>query len=462
MNSDENVIVDLSQRQSDAWYAMERDGIRAVLYGGAKGGGKSVLLCLWAYHHARDLANRYGIGPNRYPPTVGFLGRRRSVDFSNTTLETWKSFIPADGYELRLQAKEIVIEGRVKLKFGGMDDSESVRKFNSAEYGFFCIDQAEELEADMVGMLRGTLRLRLANQDVPIKELYTCNPAQCYLKREFIDMQKPGQRFIRALPADNEFLHADYISNLERAFSHRPELLAAYLHGSWSIMAGFDVVIHDRWVAEALAREIHEQRGAKFLSCDVARYGDDETVVYLMQDCDILKEWIYGQRDTYWTANLLHAKAIEHNVSAVCIDEVGLGAGSVDALRPLAGGQYLVIGINGAARSSQPERYANLRAEMWDTTARKFEEGAIELNHDEEELRRQLSVPRFEFRHGKVLVQAKDKIKKALGRSPDRADCYVQGCYVADQVPARKTKDRRSALLDAYRKKQRRVTAMAS
>src|SRR3990167_3468746 len=50
-----------------------------VLGGGAKGGGKSVFLCRWAFLQCAEFRNN-----------KGFLGRKRGVDFNKTTLETWK------------------------------------------------------------------------------------------------------------------------------------------------------------------------------------------------------------------------------------------------------------------------------------------------------------------------------------------------------------------------------------
>ena len=45
------------------------------------------------------------------------------------------------------------------------------------------------------------------------------------------------------------------------------------------------------------------------------------------------------------------------------------------------------------------------------------------------ELRRQLTMPSYDFRNGRILIEPKDEIKKRLQRSPDDADCYVMGVY---------------------------------
>ncbi|MBI9019606.1 MAG: hypothetical protein JEZ07_20335 [Phycisphaerae bacterium] len=92
----------LSARQSMAWSAIQRPDITDIMYGGGKGGGKSVWLCLFAYYMANQYISRYNIGPRKDPIPVGFLGRKRSVDFTDTTLETWKRFIPENACPIGL------------------------------------------------------------------------------------------------------------------------------------------------------------------------------------------------------------------------------------------------------------------------------------------------------------------------------------------------------------------------
>jgi len=38
-----------TDRQKQAWSALDRPDVRRLLYGGAKGGGKSFFLCVWAF-----------------------------------------------------------------------------------------------------------------------------------------------------------------------------------------------------------------------------------------------------------------------------------------------------------------------------------------------------------------------------------------------------------------------------
>ena len=429
----------------------------------------SVFGCMWSYLQAGWLIEKYGLKQREHPIPVGFMGRRRGVDFRDTTLETWKKFIPPGGYRLRPGDKEIIIGEAVKICYGGMDNELVVAKFNSAEFCFVFVDQAEELTADQIGLLRGTLRLKINDEDVPTKELYTANPASCWLKGEFVDKARPGYRFIRALPADNPFLHGEYVPMLERAFEHRPELLAAYRDGSWDMLAGHDVVVKDLWIQEALDRTIHDRCGAIYLICEPSRYGDDETVIYLMQDGDILGDLIFGKHDLMYTANRLHVLALEHDAEHIGVEITGLGGGIADRLVEMAGDSYQVHQIDPAAGATganrhgggvkRPVIYLNRRAEMWDTAGRELEEGTIDLNYDDDELRRQLGQVKYEFKAGKMKIEDKDKIKQRLGRSPDRADAWVEGIWLGKQLGDRASGDSRSRRRRERQRAYRRHTA---
>ena len=434
------VVMSLSPRQAIADHTLDnlmREGFKVapeVLYGGAKGGGKSVFMCLRAYRRCMEIIHDYKIGPRDKPIPIGFMGRQRSIDFTDTTLETWQKIIPSTHYQIRTQSKEIVIGQRVKINYGGMDDRDSVNKFNSAEYAFVYLDQAEEISQDDIGMLRGTQRLKINDMDVPTESLFTANPAQCWLKDEFIHHPEPHQRFIQALPTDNPHLHKGYIEQLKKAFQHRPERLEAYLYGNWDALEGADQVIKDQWIRDAYNRTFHKPCVRRLLTCDPARFGDDETVIYRMRNTDIEEAEIYGQKDAMFTANTIHRIAINHKIKAIALDTCGLGGPIADVLRSMSGGAYNVYGVNGAERSVEPDRYYNLRAQIWDRAGRAFSCGDIELTYQDDELRRQLCQPRYDYRNGKILIESKADIKKRLGNSPDRGDAYVNGLYALQYV----------------------------
>ncbi len=416
----------LNSKQLLAWHTLHQDNIREVLYGGAKGGGKSVLGCFWCLSRAYEIIKEFGLGPQQYPIPVGFMGRKVGKDFRDTTLETWKRFMPPDLYRMR-GGDEIILGNAVKIIYGGLDSRESIHKFNSAEYAFIFIDQAEEVSRDDVSTPRGTARLVIDDREVVPKALFTANPAQCWLKEEFIEDPPANLVFIQALPADNPKLPAGYVDTLKFAFKHRPELLEAYVHGNWDALAGFDQIIKDSWIRRAREVTIHWPVIRKLVACDVARFGNDETVIIYGENTEIVEQEVYGKRDLVYTANRCHIMSQKHGGCIIVVDEDGPGGGPIDILRDMGDD---VIGIHSAGTARDPAKYYNVRAEMWDTAARSFEEGAIQLHNCDGDLRRQLTSAKYEFRRGRILVQEKAKIKAVLGRSPDHADAYLMQLYM--------------------------------
>lgn len=421
----------LTIKQTIAWDAIQRDDIKEVLYGGAKGGGKSVFGCLWCFSRTLQIIKQCNIKPQKHPVPIGFMGRKRSVDFTNTTLETWKRFIPHDLYTIRGKPAEIIIADRVKILTGGLDNSDVVRKFNSAEYAFFFIDQAEEVDASQIGELRATFRLIINGKKILGKGLFTANPAPSFLKEQFILNPTDDRLFIQALPNDNPFLGSDYIEILKDSFKNRPELLKAYLEGSWDILGGFDQVIKDSWVTDASRITLKPDRLKKLITCDPARYGDDETVIYYMENTHIMNQLIYGKKSLMHTANVIYTLACEHDNCLIVLDECGLGAGLMDRLIEMGND---VWGVDYSGKSDEPQKYYNLRSQIWCRAADMFAEGDIELKDIDTKLKSQLCSPAYEFRNGRILIEPKSQIKKRLGNSPDRADAYVNGLYALDFI----------------------------
>ncbi|MHC4677040.1 MAG: hypothetical protein ACYTBZ_31555 [Planctomycetota bacterium] len=56
--------VELTERQSEAKIRLAQPATSALLYGGAKGGGKSWFLCVWCYNYACELIGRFGLKPS--------------------------------------------------------------------------------------------------------------------------------------------------------------------------------------------------------------------------------------------------------------------------------------------------------------------------------------------------------------------------------------------------------------
>jgi hypothetical protein len=388
--------------------------------------------CTWCYAQALRIIEACGITEEEsHPIPIGFMGRKQGRDFTATTLETWKREIPADKYVIKGNPAEIIIDNKVKIHTGGLDRQETINKFNSAEYFFFFIDQAEETTKDDISVLRGSLRGQINGQHIPYKGLFTANPAQCWLKEDFIDNPSERRVYIPALPTDNPHLPDRYIDTLKEAFRHRPELLSAYLEGDWNGFDGSDQVIHSSWILAAKKLQLNPPVTKRFLVCDPARFGDDETVIYLFENTRIKDSIIFGKKDTHYTSGKLNVLSIENGDIPIIVDGDGIGGGIIDNLNAY---DRNVIEHRGSEKAINDTRYYNRRAESWDIVGQMFCDGDIDYNAEDELLANQLATPKYKFRNGKILLESKDDIKERTGRSPDRGDAFVMAMANYDKI----------------------------
>jgi len=454
MTKQNDMVVDfkLSARQTEAQDALESEGVSEVLYGGAKGGGKSVFLCFYAVLYAIWIIALCKITTiQKYPYVIGFIGRVRSVDFSATTLVTWKKFIPKIIYDYNEQKKIITLFGKVSYQCGGLDDTNDIKKFNSAEYGLVIIDQAEETVRDQAAMLRGTQgRANINGVALPIKTLFSANPADCFLKDDFGitpgTICPPFRKFIQALPSDNPFIDSvAYVAQLTEAWKHHPEILKAYVEGDWlSVTEGGFLIDRDTCSRLQLMDLPKEKKYSKILiSCDPAWLGDktDEIVIKCIIDNRVVDtKKMYNEKTTV-TGGECVKMALQYGASDIFIDTIGVGAGVYDNCLQLLQNQKKninVVRVNSAERPENDldkQKFVNVRAEMWWKATEKLRENKFLLEGDGE-LIREICAVKYFIKNGKIQIESKDDIKKRLGRSPDNADCVIQGIWALDKVEA--------------------------
>lgn len=173
----------------------------------------------------------------------------------------------------------------------------------------------------------------------------------------------------------------------------------------------------------------------KRLGVDVARYGDDRTVHFPRQGLAGLKPAIMrharGSAVSVDIANRTMGMMNDLGVEEAYFDDtVGWAHGAVDVLR--AAGR-MVYAVQFDKPSANP-RYVNMRAQMWMEMAEWIKGGGC-LPHIAEMVA-ELTSPTYFFSSGKFQIEAKDQIKKRLGRSPDLADALALTFALPD-TPAR-------------------------
>lgn len=235
---------DLSARQAVAWELLEEsETITEVLYGGAAGGGKSWLGCLWQMYRRC-----------RFPNTRGAIGRAELKRLRMTTLKTfddlWSEFgryNPA-GVSVKFNAQTMTYQFSngseiVCLDLYQYPSDPDFASLGSLEITDAFIDEATEITEKAFQILSSRIRYRLS--ELPVKEpkiLLAGNPANNWVKFRFVaDADglpvnlKPYQAFVPALLMDNPD------PEFRRVYSQQLEKLGDYdrrrlLYGDWNAL----------------------------------------------------------------------------------------------------------------------------------------------------------------------------------------------------------------------------------
>lgn len=180
--------------------------------------------------------------------------------------------------------------------------------------------------------------------------------------------------------------------------------------------------------------------GAFTLGVDVARYGDDSTVLQPLFGQRVIPPTVHRKQDNVEVAghvmDLVERLRARHDypVTAgsvqVKIDDLGNGGGVTDHLqhseRAAALG-IVTLPVTVSERATA-DGYSKLRDQLWFGLRDWLRDGgALPPNSH---LEGELVAPRFSFdTQGRSKVESKDEIKKRMGRSPDRADALALAIY---------------------------------
>lgn len=195
-----------------------------------------------------------------------------------------------------------------------------------------------------------------------------------------------------------------------------------------------DTLIELDLLDNAIEREITPSGGVVW-GVDVARFGKDETVLVKRQANKLLKIKRTKQRDTMEVSGWVKAEyhRSEPKPDKICVDVIGIGAGVYDRLREQG---IPVIPVQVSERANDPEKYKNVRAEIYDLYRHwlLYDEPSIPNDTD---LIAQSSTIKYKYDSaGRMMIESKDDYKKrnpSIG-SPDIVDAVTLTFYRKIQV----------------------------
>ncbi len=195
-----------------------------------------------------------------------------------------------------------------------------------------------------------------------------------------------------------------------------------------------DQLIPTAWIQAAVDRTL-ERSGDREIGIDVARSGEDETVLADRQGDVVgaLRCYRSGSEPLrgYQVADYAIAFGKEIGATRYKVDAIGVGVGPVDTLHERG---YTVFEIVVSEQSSNPERFPNKRCEEWWKLRKRFEEGRIDIPDDSKLFAQLASIRWKPDNRGRVVIEKKQDAKARGLKSPDRAEGVLMAFASVDDV----------------------------
>lgn len=169
-----------------------------------------------------------------------------------------------------------------------------------------------------------------------------------------------------------------------------------------------------------------------YLGVDVARYGEDKSIILPRQGLKILPWNTFQSMNTIELGMRVNQVYFDMEADGIAIDEIGVGAGVTDWL--VKHGKTRTFGVNVGNSSSDIGKYARLRDELWWRVREKCMKGVYSFPDGEmgQTLCDELSSPRYEYTiNGGVKVEGKKEMKMRGVASPNIADALCLTEYFA-------------------------------
>ena len=211
-----------------------------------------------------------------------------------------------------------------------------------------------------------------------------------------------------------------------------------------------DVFIPLPLVEQAVGYELPDNDVGKItLGVDVARYGDDETIIAQNVGGRIsLPVIAHGQNLMKTVGNIVatYRQLLKENPSykgviTAYIDDTGLGGGVTDRLEEVKREEGLhrleIVPINFGMKPPQDGsdlKYNDITTYMWANIKFMLETRQLSIENDEE-LVAQLTVRKYSITsNGRIELEKKKDMKSRGIKSPDRADAVALCCYSTNKI----------------------------
>lgn len=423
----------MHRKQAEALsYLIGYPEIREVLYGGAKGGGKSFLGAFWITSSCL-----------KYAGTSWFVARENLVDLRRHTIPTFFEVFKICGVDpssvkYNGQDNFFTFSNGSRVLFASTQSLPSdpmYERFGSMQNTGGWLEEAGEIpEAAYQNLKLSIGRCKNEEYGIPFKLLITANPKKNWMYNGFIKRPQPDQKYIQAFARDNIYLPEQYHTTLDGIKDKRDR--QRLLMGLWDYDSDDNSLMSYEKIQDLFTNNFVPDDGQMFISSDLALTNDDFVLTVWkglrIKDIIILnnlgKSSTAGGQVTIDFSPLVRTfdeVARKWNVprSNIIYDADGIGHHMKSFL---PGAIALHSGQNALERE-----YKNLKANLYYRLADAINTDKIYIDcslsaNIRERLSDELQAVKRDTEPGEKLgLLPKVEVKKLLGYSPDIADAMA-------------------------------------
>ena len=384
--------------------------------------------------------------------------RQQLHDVLWAEVEKWRANSPLLSSILKWTKTYVYVAGREKRWFAVARTAtkpENMQGFHE-EYMLFIIDEASGVSEPIMEAILGTL-------SGPENKLLMCgNPTQT--SGTFYDSHTRDRDIYcahkissRDCPRTNKTM----IEAMERKYGKDSNFIRVRVDGEFPLQDD-DVFLPLSLLEQSIHADWEPTKAAKIdIAADIARYGDDKSVIaFKVNEKVEIYDKVNG-RDLMSTADKIVQLGFElikkhryKGVIIVRIDDTGVGGGVTDRLLQLkkqspsrfAWLEVLPVMFGQRIRhmyyhDTTTYMYACMK-EMISCVDADGKPKPVELIlPNDDDLIAQLSSRRYEMTEAsKLKIESKDDYKKRVGSSPDEADCVIMLCLPA-KIKRKRTRE---------------------
>ena len=250
MNSPQELTVTVPYTPNEKQAIFHASPADEIIYGGAKGGGKSCALVMEALAYGME-----NVGATIY------LFRETYDHLESNLIKEWKERVPKELYTYSETKRIASIRGGSKVYFRYLESVADAEGYDGRSIDFIGVDELTKHREEAIQILLSCLR---SPKGFKTKFVGTCNPGNIghrWVKQRYIVATNYGKRIIVDPDTGNmiQFIPAKVYDNfaimendpryIKRLENLPPKKKQAFLHGDWDIYEG--------QAFEEFNREIH-------------------------------------------------------------------------------------------------------------------------------------------------------------------------------------------------------------